>query len=189
MSRIPNAMTKLHVGDRAPALQVTTLDGERRGLLPRPTLVSFHRFGTCVFCNLRIHHLVEAHPGFATAGVEMLCIFESSVENVTASVARKPVPFTIACDPSLVSYNDWGVERSMLRLIAALRRVGDIAKAEALELVAKNVPREGNADRVPAEFVVDAQGIIRFAYYGKDAGDHAPVDAILAAAVANPAAA
>jgi peroxiredoxin len=38
----------------------------------------------------------------------------------------------------------------------------------------------GDAMRLTATFIVDEQGIVRYAHYGKHAGDHADIDEVLA---------
>jgi hypothetical protein len=40
----------------------------------------------------------------------------------------------------------------------------------------------GNARMMPGTFIVDSGGVIRYAYYSKDAADHPPLEPILAAA-------
>lgn len=37
----------------------------------------------------------------------------------------------------------------------------------------------GNVKMLPGTFVVDSEGIIRFAHYGKNAGDHVDIDTLL----------
>jgi peroxiredoxin len=36
----------------------------------------------------------------------------------------------------------------------------------------------GSMTTMPADFLIDASGAIRLAYYGRDEGDHPPFDAI-----------
>jgi hypothetical protein len=39
---------------------------------------------------------------------------------------------------------------------------------------------KGSMTTMPADFLVDAQGVIQTAYYGRDEGDHLPYDKVKA---------
>ena len=71
----------------------------------------------------------------------------------------------------------YGVERAnMLRLIAP-----DAIKAGARAASKGHTQGQatGDAQRLPGTFIIDASGIVRYAYYGKYAGDNPDLSALL----------
>lgn len=52
----------VQAGDRALPLRLTAINGEEfdiASLAGRPYMLSFFRFASCPFCNMRVHELVK----------------------------------------------------------------------------------------------------------------------------------
>jgi len=59
-------------------------------------------------------------------------------------------------------------------------RIRAVAGKEGKVLVkGKNLNRDGNMNRIPADFLIDENGKIAIAYYGKNISDHLPLETIL----------
>lgn len=113
---------RLKLGDMAPPFVLIDIDGVERCLTDyggQKLLLSFHRYAACPLCNLHIHELIEAFPGLAARGLQMLAVFMSSVERVSEQYADRGAPFPIAADPDRKAYAAYGVERSLPGMLAA----------------------------------------------------------------------
>lgn len=141
----------------------------------RRTLLCFFRDAACPFCNLRIYELSQHHRSLTALGLDVIAVFASPSEAVKRFVARQPRPFRVIADPDSVAYRAYGIERSFWRKLRAVAtRVPDLLRG--LRLV--GVAGLNTNDILPADFLIDEDGRIIEAYYGRDAGDHIPFERI-----------
>ena len=144
------------------------------------TLLAFFRDTNCPFCNFRIFQLTQRHKEFAAAGLEVIAFFSSTEEEVQHFVKVRPRPFAIVADPDNIAYKAYGVERSKARsAYGVLKRFKMWIlgfRILGFEGAMKNL--QNPSDIMPADFLVDEQGYIVETYYGKDAGDHIPLERI-----------
>jgi peroxiredoxin len=169
---------RLQAGALAPDFDVTDVHGRavrlhaHRG---RALLLSFYRFSSCPFCNLRVHRLLQHREGFEARGLSMVAVFQSSQAHILEHVGQQDDALPIIADPERTLYAAYGIEASSKAIArAAIVRLGDAALALSKGFVPKDV--DGDTKTIPADFVIDAEGIIRIAYYGRDIGDHLPID-------------
>ena len=137
-------------------------------------LISFFRFSTCPFCNLRINQLSGQYDSL---GIKMVAIFESSNENLNEHIADYNLPFTVLSDTEAKYYTSYGLEKSVLGMLKGMfTRPIQLIKG----LMLGNMPFvvDGNATRMPAEFLLDEEGVIKALNYGKDEGDHMDIKII-----------
>lgn len=139
-------------------------------------MLSFYRYAGCPFCNLRIHQLTQLVPDWQARGLQMIAVFQSPTASILEHAGAERRPFPIIPDPEQALYRQYGVERSLLGLAKSGLRVGDLA--EALRAGIRPGLPQGPADRIPADFILDERGNILVAYYGKDIGDHLPLEDI-----------
>jgi thioredoxin-dependent peroxiredoxin len=169
---------RLRPGQPAPDVSVVDLDdrphrlGDYRG---RPLLIQFYRYSGCPMCDLRLHDFARDYPGLAVEGLSVIAFFHSSAPRLRRHFARRPMPFPIVGDPGLTTYRSFGVERSVARtLLTALKPSFYWDWVRSM--------RHGywgtfdlRMDMMPADFLIDGDGIIRHVHYGRDFGDHLPV--------------
>ena len=172
-------------GDTANPISLPAIDGathDTSSLAGRPFMLSFFRFASCPFCNLRLHELVSRFDEFADP-FTIVAIFDSPQDNLKRHAGKHHAPFPILADASNRYYREYGIEHS----------VGGVLKGMALRLptllqgmLKGYVPLiiKGSLTTMPADFLVDADGIIRTAYYGQDEGDHLPIEQVKAFAAA-----
>lgn len=168
---------RLKAPAKAPQLQMTDIQGNpvTLGAGPRRTLVCFFRDATCPFCNFHIYLLTHRYDDLARRGLDIVALFSSTPEAVKQFVARNPRPFPVIADPTSVAYDAYRVERSLWKKLKAIAtRVPSLLKG--LRIVGLAGLRTNNI--VPADFLIDEEGTIVEAYYGRDAGDHIPFDRI-----------
>jgi peroxiredoxin Q/BCP len=139
-------------------------------------LLSFYRYASCPLCNLRIAELIEHYPSFHDKGLYMLAFWESPKESILEYVGRQDVPFPIVADPKRNVYRLYGVESSWLGYIRGMLRLSGFYKALRKGFLPGKM--EGEKALLPADFLIGPDLIIKKAYYGKDIGDHLPIEEI-----------
>lgn len=178
-TEIVRLAARLSPGDAAPALSLPTIDGTHFALaVPtgRRHLVSFYRFATCPFCNLRLRKVIQRAerfgPDFGVVGV-----FDAPLEHLTRHAAEHRAPFPILADASGGAYRAWRVERSFLGMLRGMiLRMPTLLRG--LFAGYFPFPPRGSMLTMPADFLIDEAGVIRVAHYGADEGDHLSFDAI-----------
>lgn len=141
----------------------------------RRMLLSLFREATCPFCNFRVYELTHNYRAFSSLGLDIVAVFHSSREDVLKFIARQPRPFRMVADPEARAHEAFGIQKSfwgklramMLRMPAMLR---------GLRLTRMQGMRTGNL--MPADFLIDENGKVVETYYGKDAGDHIPIERV-----------
>lgn len=168
---------RLKSPSQAPQLRMIDINGQPvvLGKGPRRTLVCFFRDATCPFCNFHIYLLTHRYADLARRGLDVVALFCSTPETVRRFVAQHPRPFPVIADPESRAYEAYHIERSFWRkLRAVITRFPTMLKG--LRMVGLAGLRTNNI--VPADFLIDEDGKIVDAYYGKDAGDHMSFDRI-----------
>lgn len=167
---------RLKAPELAPELGLTDLDGFPVSVgTGKPLLLSFFRDAACPFCNLRIYELTKRHPELAKQGLRVIAVFASEHEAVKRFVLQRPRPFLVVADPKERLYQEYGIEKSLFgKLKAISTRIKSLI--QGLKLVGLAGLNTNN--NLPADFLIDGTGRIVTAYYGKDAGDRLPFEAI-----------
>jgi thioredoxin-dependent peroxiredoxin len=183
--------TLLSAGLAAPIFQAEDIFGKQIDLQAyrgRPILLSFFRNAACAICNLQVHKLIQKYPAWQAAGLEIIAVFESPRENMLQYVGKQDAPFPIIGDPQARLYDLYGVETSEEKVkatMAAPNAQNIIQEAAAAGYTL--TPEAGsNFHRIPADFLIDAEGIIRQVFYADVIGEHMPftdIEAFLAQTV------
>jgi thioredoxin-dependent peroxiredoxin len=139
----------------------------------RRVMLSFFRNAGCPFCNFRIYELTHKYKDWAYQGLEIVAFFASTPEEVKRYVAKYPRPFRMIGDINLNIYNRYGVERSAVAIFKALLfKLPRVIRGMTLGNLAKT---NAHPTLVPADFLVDEDGMIRDIWYGRDLSDHIPL--------------
>jgi peroxiredoxin len=145
---------KLHAPALAPKIALVDINGDPIMLgNGRKMLLSLFREATCPFCNFRV--------------------FELTTEEVLKFIARQPRPFRMVADPEARAHKAFGGESSlwgklramMLRLPAMMRGMASVGMRGM-----------ATGNLMPADFLINEKGQIVETYYGRDAGDHIPIE-------------
>ena len=166
-------------GDLAPPIQLSAIDGkvfDSRSLAGRRYLVTLFRFASCPFCNWRMAELVRRRDELGE-DFEIIAIFEADLGHLQKHASQHLAVFPVLADPKRASYREYGIRKSLFGVIRGIvTRINVIA----MGMLRGYVPREISSRllTMPASFLVDEQGIIRLAYYGRDEGDHLSFDSI-----------
>ena len=171
---------RIKIGDKAKPVVLTGIDGRRfdtRRLQGKAYMLSFFRFASCPFCNLRMHELVKRHNELE-GNLPIVAVFDSPLGNLKKYAGRYKAPFPVLADESNSSYQDYAIEKSVLGVARGMvKRMPALLGAM---LVKGYVPLtiKGSMTTMPADFLIDADGIVSQAYYGVDEGDHLPFDEV-----------
>ncbi|MCB9676920.1 MAG: AhpC/TSA family protein [Alphaproteobacteria bacterium] len=169
----------LAAGQLAPSFTAETFRGEPIALESfrgQKVWLGFYRWASCPLCNLRVSEVLERYAAFEEAGIQPIAVFQSSPGNIAKYVGAQDPPFPIIADPDMVLYEQYGVQVSWLGMLYP--RV----MMRALRAATKGLLRldlgDGPLARVPADFLVDPEGLLYSAYYGSAISDHIPFDEI-----------
>lgn len=139
------------------------------------TLLAFFRDAACPFCNFRIYELTAHYAPLQGLGLEVVAVFASDAAAVKRFVSRKPRPFPVVADPESVAYDAYGIESSLWgKLKAIFTRIPTLIKG--LRMVGLSGLNTNNI--MPTDFLIDEDGRIVEAYYGRDAGDHISMERV-----------
>ncbi len=155
---------------KLPAIDGSVYDTDRlRGI---PFMLSFYRFASCPFCNLRIHEIVNRFDELGK-NFTVVAVFDSPLDNLKRHTDGHKAPFPILADESNQYYREYGIEHSFGGMLKGMiLRMPTLARGMLKGYLPTSL--KGSIITMPADFLVDAAGIIQTAYYGKDEGDHLP---------------
>lgn len=156
-------------GLNLPAIDGTQFDiGEMKG---KRFLLAFFRFASCPFCNMRVHELVTRFNEFGD-DFTIIAIFDSSLENLQRHADKHRAPFPILADEENTYYKEYGIEHSVLGVFKGMiMRMPTLLKGMFLKGYVPLVIK-GSMTTMPADLLVDENGVVQVAHYGKDEGDH-----------------
>ena len=163
---------RLTVGMTAPMFAAETLAGKRVALAAlrgRTVLLKFYRFATCPVCNLHMHRFIKEYGALEALGLTTVVLYHSPAERLQ-SAQRSVVPFDLVPDPDKRIFRTYGVETGWAGMLSsAVMR--DYARALMAGLPPGLLTSDGGITGNPADFIVDADGRIAFAHYGRHYAD------------------
>ena len=173
--------SRLQIGNLAPAFTLPSLDGSNvslGSLRGHKTLLAFFRHAGCPFCNLRVHQLIESYPRLERIGVQVVGVFGSSLESLRARVGQQRPPFALLADPDDAIHTLYGTHRSLLGFMASFSPAGIGNYLEGLKLGITHGSTDGEATRMPADFLIGRDLRIEAALYGGHASEHISIKAL-----------
>ena len=170
---------KLGINTVAPNIKTKDILGNEidlEKLRGHKVLVAFFRFSTCPFCNLRIHTLSTQYEKL---GIKIVAIFESSNENLNKHLSHYELPFPVVSDKEGVYYRSYGLDKSVIgmlkgMLMRPLEMIRGMSKGKMPFVI------DGSPLRMPADFLLNENGVIKELMYAKDEGEHMDLEIIKA---------
>jgi len=177
-----NAM-RLKPGTTAPFFQAEALSGKTVSLEDyknKVLLVKFYRFATCPICNLHLRNFITHFDTLQRQGLSVLAIFHSPKWRIEKTLVHD-LPFQILSDPEKKIFRSYGVESSWAGMFS-----WNVMRDYALSLKAGfssgMLSNDGGIKSHPADFMINKEGKIVYAHYGKNYADSFSVDRVLAIA-------
>jgi peroxiredoxin len=156
----------LKAGDKAPLFALPDVTSGKTvslaDLLERgPVVLFFYRGGWCPFCNVALAKMSAALPEFKALGASVVAISPQLPEYATQTGERHKIEYYNLSDAGLVVARQFGLQFSM-----------DEQTVKAYKAYGIDLPKtNGGSDwelPVPGYYVIDRQGVIRWAYANED---------------------
>jgi peroxiredoxin len=175
----PALVQPLPVGARAPAFDARTVDGAVRHFSPdgyrRPTILIFYRGGWCPYCNRHLGALKKVEPELLKMDYDLLFVSADRPELLYSSLKEPDVHYTLLSDSKLTAAEACG---NAFQVDAAhYQQYSDFG----VDLEAASGETHHNLP-VPAVFIIDTRGVIRFVHANPDYTTRIAPDELLAAA-------
>lgn len=160
-------------GQKAPHFEMADIFGKKINLKEyagHKVMVSFYRFSSCPFCNLRIQRILEQYEHFDKNGLKLISFWQSSKASILEHVGQQKAPFPMIPDPDKKMYRLYHVEKSWLGALKVMGEPGLVRKVLTGGFKMGKV--DGDANQLPADFLLNPDLTIQQAYYGEHIGDH-----------------
>ncbi|MCR4316048.1 MAG: AhpC/TSA family protein [Planctomycetes bacterium] len=165
---------RLASGDKAPAFIGVNWNGENISLADlagSKVWLAFFRYASCPLCNLRVNQIIHRYDELAASGLKVVAVFQSEAGNVAKYVGKQQPPFPLIADPKEEIYSLFGVEHSTWGFLNPANILSALKATFKGFLPGK---MEGTITRLPADFLIGADGVIRTAFFGTKIADHIP---------------
>ena len=166
-----------NVGDVAPEGDLIGLDGARTRLSNAwsdgPAVVTFYRGGWCPYCNLTLKALQASLNEIQDAGATLVAIAPEIDAKAAETSSKNNLTFTVLTDPGNAVAKEFGIVFPLAEVILPIYR-------DRLQLAKYN----GNEDYelpLAATYVIDSEGVIRWAFLDADYKKRADPEDIAAA--------
>jgi peroxiredoxin len=174
----PLKVKPLTVGTVAPAFAAREADGKpfrfEPGKLARPVMLIFYRGGWCPYCNAHLKDLRSTVPQIAAMGIDVLFLSTDRPDILRGSL-KEPVDYHLLSDHEVNAARAFGIAYRMDDATYAKYKTYGLDLEESQGAKHHELP-------VPAVFVVDRFGSIRFAHTNADYTQRLPAQQVLDAA-------
>jgi peroxiredoxin len=157
-------ISPLQAGTLVPDVTLTTVEGSSvalHSLLERSTILVFYRGGWCPYCNLQLSGLQTIEAELKDMGFAVFAVSPDLPESLRSSSSKESLSYTLLSDSDMDAAKAFGIAF----------RVDD----ETIEKYkGYNIDLEAASGRthhllpVPSVFVIDRDGVIRFAHANPD---------------------
>jgi peroxiredoxin len=155
----------LDVGDSIPDVKLRTEENEpvslRKMVSEKPTVLIFYRGGWCPFCNRHLQSLVGIEEDLNKAGAQLLAINMDQPEKIKATPDRDRIHYRLLSDSDALAMKAFGIAFKV-----------DDATLEKYKNYGVSLEAASGKDHHilphPAVFVVNTNGVIRFAHVNTD---------------------
>lgn len=152
-------ISPLLIGENIPDVTLKATDGSTQQLHnifgQKPTVLLFYRGGWCPFCNAHLSEIQEVQSEVLKSGYQIVAVSPDSPENLQATDEKQNLAYSL--------YSDAGGE-----LIKAMGIAFKAPEKYAGMLSEKSDGLNEGFLPVPAVFVVDTSGKIKFEYINPD---------------------
>ncbi|MCY9658852.1 peroxiredoxin-like family protein [Paenibacillus chondroitinus] len=156
----------LNEGDQAPDFTLANPLGEQINLYNElangPVILIFYRGGWCPFCNVQLRAYQQLLPEIQKIGGQLIAVSPQSPDNSLSQMEKEQLTFHVLSDPNgrvADSYN------LLFELPAYLQNT-------FTDILGRDLAKFNASDRwllpVPATYLIDRQGILRYASVDPD---------------------
>ena len=152
-------------GNAFPAFDLPNADSESRTLNTflsnGPLVISFYRGAWCPYCNLEINALQKRLPDIIAAGGQLVAISPQTPDKSVDQISNTQLTFEVLSDVGNKLAKDCGLVFTLPESLRPIYQAWQI-----------DIPGHNGDDSfelpVPATFIIDAEGVIRYAFADMD---------------------
>ena len=171
-------------GVAAPNFTYESISGEsvdfHRKAGRRRSVLFFLRYAGCPICRLKLREIYLDYEKFNSAGLDVYVVLQSVPASAKEALAGSDLPIVIICDPGGKIFRLYGVAAGNIFQYIAPPVLIKAFRASRLGI--RHGRKEGEEMQLPAVFILEEDGTIGYAYYGRNIGDVPDTGAILEAA-------
>jgi len=175
----PANIKPLKVGAQAPAFEVRRVDGStfvfQPAKLDKPALLVFFRGGWCPYCNTHLSSLRKIESQLTGLGYDLLFFSADQPSYLYSSLKDPTIKFTILSDAKMNAARAFGIAFRVDDATVEQYKKFNVDLEKASGETHHQLP-------VPAVFVIDTKGVIRFVHANPDYRVRISNDDLLAAA-------
>ncbi len=175
----PNDVHPILVGTTAPDAPLTGLDRRpttlKQQLAGKPTVLVFYRGGWCPYCNLQLSELRKLKGELKAKGFQLLAISPDRIEEIAKTLDDDKLDYALASDADARALEAFGIAYRLDD-----QTFGTYRDKYGIDLEARS-GHDHHVLPVPSVFVIDAQGVIQFAYVNPDYRTRVPLRLVRAA--------
>ena len=165
----------LKVGEQAVDFTLKDANGKTVQLYEQlkkgPVILKWYRGGWCPFCNLELKGLADRYEDIVGMGAELIALSPEMPDKALATAMRNEVAFPVLSDVD----NRVG---KLYDLVYALDEATATRYEESFQLSAYNGNQKAEVP-LPATYIIDQTGKIRYAFVNTDYRKRAPVEEVL----------
>ena len=173
---------RLTIGSKAPVFASEALGGRHVDLAAvrgGPVLLKFYRFATCPVCNLHMHRFIKDYPAVQALGLTTVVLYHSPAAKLEETNIDLP-PFALVPDPEKRIFRSYGVEKGLAGMFSPTV-MRDYYRALKAGFPPGMFTQDGGITGNPADFIIDAEGRIVFAHYGRHYADSLDAEQVVQA--------
>jgi peroxiredoxin len=175
----PAKVQPVQVGAMAPGFDARTVTGEPFRFEPqkrqKPAVLIFYRGGWCPYCNAHLGALRTTEPQLIAMGYDVLFISADRPERLRPSLKEKDIHYTLLSDAQMHAARAFGIAFRLDDATVERYKQHNIDLEAASGETHHELP-------VPAVFIIDRKGMVRFAQWDPDYKVRMSGEEILAAA-------
>ena len=171
-------MPRIVVGDAMPEFTMPSIKGsmfDTSEVKGKKMILTFFRFSSCPFCNIRINQLTKRWNEFSD-DVVMVGIFDAKINDLTKRMEHHNVPFNIVADENYELFTKHSVRKSFVRfMIGTLSAPLTLLKATMRGYFPMTLSIS-KLSTIPVDILIDENGKVVKAHYCKNTADHLSID-------------
>jgi peroxiredoxin len=159
------AIRPILVGQTLPSIELKAPDGSsfdlNAAVASKPTILIFFRGGWCPYCNTHLGALQSVEPKLVELGYQVIAVSADRPEIIEIPVEKNGLTYAVYSDQDMTAAQALGIA---FRLDDA---TVEKYKGYGIDLE-KDSGRTHHILPVPAAFVIDTKGVIRYSYVNPD---------------------
>jgi signal peptidase II len=183
-SSLSIGMMPIEAKQQAPLFSATTYDQKTLNLSDyhgKKVWLAVFRYATCPLCTLYLHEMRKNFDKLNSDKFQILAVFESKPDDFLKDDTGKTqellqsLPFPLISDPDRKIYRKYKTKRSIWSLFSPKTYIR-LLNAQREGFAQGSI--DGNIGQIPAHFLINENGNVAKAYYGKSITDNIPWDEI-----------